>query len=341
MPFSKGDVFAGIGNGRWNHFDASGTLLATLDDGHIGNVGGFEPAHATTGMCFDPAGDMYAMNFANNSMAKFDKAGSLVADAVGTFDSNPEACLVAGGNAIYASEVTGSGDILKLDLGGAEVARYDVGRSDWIDLAADGCTMLYTDEGRAIHRFDVCANAAMADFAVLPSGGLFALRILPDGTVLAAATSAVKQFDKSGTEIGSYTALGENKLFALNIDPDGTHFWTGGLIGSNIYKFAISPIGAPVLSFSPQVEAGGGTGLAGLAVFGEVVVSQATPSPAVATPSAAASPKPTPTPPPVDQPVTPGSDLSFVWLGLVALVVVVLVLLLLFTRRRRRRSTGQ
>jgi hypothetical protein len=123
VSFSAGDVFAGIGNGRWNHLSPTGALLATLYDGHIGNLGGFEPPHATTGMCFDPAGDMFAMNFANNSMSRFDRSGSLVADSIGTFNSNPESCLVAGGNTIYTSEVTGTGDILKLDLSGAEVAR--------------------------------------------------------------------------------------------------------------------------------------------------------------------------------------------------------------------------
>jgi hypothetical protein len=312
-PISTGDVFAGIGNGRWNHFDSDGTLLSTLDDGHIGNVGGFSPAHATSGMCFDPAGNMYAMNFSANSMSKFDNQGALLADSVGTFNANPESCLVAGGNTIYASEVTGTGDILKLDLAGTQLANYDVPRSDWIDLATDGCTMLYSDERLVIHRFDVCNNKAMTD---LTSGGgagrIYALRVLPDGTVLAAASSSVERFDMSGAAIASYTAPGEAGLFALNLDPDGAHFWTAGLSGNSIYKFNIESVGPPVKSFSPQIAAGGGTGLAAIAVFREPVASQAA---SVA---------------------TPANAFPVMLLLLLALLVLLAVVALVVLRKRRR-----
>ena len=87
--FAKGDVYAAIGNGRWNHFDANGNLLATLDDGQIGSGAG-SPAHATTGMCFDHDGNMYALNFSANIMSKFDTNGGLLAASVGTFDRQPE-----------------------------------------------------------------------------------------------------------------------------------------------------------------------------------------------------------------------------------------------------------
>lgn len=316
VPFSVGDVFAGIGNGRWNHFSPTGTLLATLDDGVVGTVGGFSPAHATTGMCFDPAGNMYGTNFAANSMSRFSNDGTLISASVGTFDAQPESCLVANGDTIFTSQVLGTGDILKLDLAGTQLAHYDVRRSDWIDLAADQCTMLYSDEGAAIHRFNVCTNAAMTDFV---TGGysFFALRILPDGTVLAASRSSVKHFDSSGAEIGTYTVSGESLLFALNLDPDGAHFWTGGLSGSNIYEFNITPVGPPVLSFSPQVAAGGGTGLAGLAVFGEILVSQAS------------------TPPPV-VPSVATVDSTVLGLGIIVLLVVVVLMLFLLARRKRR-----
>lgn len=33
VAFKLGDIFAGIGDGKFNHFDSSGVLLATLDDG--------------------------------------------------------------------------------------------------------------------------------------------------------------------------------------------------------------------------------------------------------------------------------------------------------------------
>ena len=124
VPFSKGDVFAGIGNGRWNHFDSSGTLLSTLDDGQIQLTSGFEPPHATAGVCFDPAGEMYGMNLDNNSVSKFSNDGTLLAATVGTFSQNPEACLIVDSNTMFTSQVRGTGGLLKLDLAGNPLAKY-------------------------------------------------------------------------------------------------------------------------------------------------------------------------------------------------------------------------
>ena len=275
-------------------------------------------------MCFDAAGNMYATNVRANSMSKFSIDGTLLAATIGTFNAQPESCLITDGNTMFTGEVAGTGDILKLDLSGARLASYDVPRSDWIDLAADGCTMFYTDEGGAIHRFNVCTNVPLRDFV---TGGprFYALRILPDGSVLAAATSAIKRFNPSGTEIASYTAAGENLFFALNLDPDGTHFWSGGLETGVIYKFDLTPVGPPVQRFSAQVAKSGGTELAGLAVFGELVASQPTLTPTV--PAATGEP-------------ADATGVPTPWfLGLALLALALAGVALLFLRRRRHSSS--
>jgi len=291
VQFNVGDVFGAIGNGRYNHFSPTGTLLETLND----TRGGFN----TTGMCFDPAGNMYGTNLSSNSMAKFSNTGTLLASTFGSFSANPESCLItAGGTVMYTSEVAGTGDILKLSLPtGTQLANYNVPRSDWIDLAADGCTMFYSDEGAAIHRFNVCTNTALTDFTTV-GPAFYALRILPNGDVLAAAQSSVKRFNSSGTEITpAYTASGEGFFFALNLDPDGTHFWSGGISSGTIYKFNLTPVGQPVLSFSSQISQGGGNQLAGVAVFGENIVSNPTPTPTgTVSPTATLTPTRTNTP---------------------------------------------
>src|SRR5205814_10009700 len=141
---------------------------------------------------------------------------------------------------------------------------------------------------RSIHRFNVCTNTALLDFTNV-GPAFYALRILPNGDVLAAAQASVKRFNSAGTEIlPAYTASGETFFFALNLDPDGTHFWSGGIITNQIYKFNLTPVGPPVLSFSSQVGTAGGTLLAGLAIFGENIVSNPTPTPTV--PGATATP---------------------------------------------------
>ena len=290
VPFTVGDVFAGVGRGKFNHFSPTGTLLETLDDTQA--VGSGEDA--TTGMCFDPAGNMYGTNLDKSTMSKFSNNGTLLAATFGTFNGGPESCLIINGNTMFTSEVFGTGDILKLNLSGTQLANYDVARSDWIDLASDQCTMFYSDEGPSIHRFNVCTNTALPNFTNA-GPAFYALRILPNGDVLAAAGASVKRFNSAGTEIlPAYTASGESTFFALNLDPDGTHFWSGGIGTGIIYKFNLTPVGPPVLSFSSQIGTAGGTILAGLAIFGENIVSNPTPTPtppgATATPTATRTP---------------------------------------------------
>ena len=315
VPFSVGDVFAGVGRGKFNHFSPTGTLLETLSDGQVVGSG----QDATTGMCFDPAGNMYGTNLNANSISKFSNNGTLLAATFGSFNSSPESCLIINGNTMFTSEVLGTGDILKLNLSGTQLANYNTPRSDWIDLAADQCTMFYSDEGPSIHRFNVCTNTALPDFTNA-GPAFYALRILPNGDVLAAAQGSVKRFNSAGTEIlPAYTASGETFFFALNLDPDGTHFWSGGITTNQIYKFNLTPVGPPVLSFSSQVGTAGGTLLAGLAIFGENI--QGNPTPTV-TPAGVptATPTATRTPTPAQAVLVP--TLSFPMLVLLGLALV-------------------
>ena len=85
VPFSVGDVFAGVGRGKFNHFSPTGTLLETLDDGQAVGAG----QDATTGMCFDPAGNLYGTNLDKNNMSKFSNNGTLLTAVFGTFNSGP------------------------------------------------------------------------------------------------------------------------------------------------------------------------------------------------------------------------------------------------------------
>ncbi len=209
----------------------------------------------------------------------------------------------------FVGEAGRTGDILKLDLADTQLANCDVpGHSDWIDLAADQCTMLYSDEGPAIHRFDVCTSKALTDF-VTGGGAFFALRILPDGTVLAASSASVKRFDSSGTP---------DRLLS--------HFWSGGIRTGTIYKFALMPVGPPVPSFSAQVANSGGTELAGLAVFGELIASQPTITPTA--PAATAEPI-------VSTPETVTPALLIPMLVLLGLVLAGGALMVIRTRWRR------
>ena len=277
VAFNPGDVFAAIGNGQVKHFTPTGTLVETLDD-TTGSV-------FTAGMCFDSAGNLFVTNFSADSVSKFNNTGGLVnANFISGITSAPESCVIDTAGNIYVGVADGDRDIRKYNAAGTLLAQFDVAPesrgSDWIDLAADQCTMFYTSEGSTIKRYDVCTNTQLADFASGLTGPIFAFRILPDGGVLVAETSQVQRLNSSGAVVSTYTDPGGTTLFALNRDPNGTQFWTGDLANGNIFRFNISPSAPPVSQFNAGIL----TALGGLAIFGELVVAQPTPTPTTGVP---------------------------------------------------------
>lgn len=272
VPYSLGDVFAGVGNGRVKHFDSSGTLLETLDT----TTG----SQHVAGMAFDGKGNLFVTNFTSNSMSKFDKAGTLVGGFGGQFDTAPESVVFDKNGNVYVGQADGLRQVRKLDAAGKLLATYspatDGRGTDWIDLAADQCTLFYTSEGRHVKRFDVCSNNQLPDFVELSAGTeAFALRIRPNGEVLVATHEEVHRLSSSGAVLQSYPKPPTEKstLFALNLDPNGTSFWTGGIESGNVYKINMAD-GTVERSFNVGILS---TQLAGLAVYGEIVVAQPTP----------------------------------------------------------------
>ena len=306
-PYVVGHVFAGVGNSQVKEFTPTGTLVQTLND--------TVSTTYTTGMCFDPAGNLYVTNFSSTSVSKFDNSGNLLSANFLTGLASPESCVIDAAGNIY---VGGPGQPIKKfsSSGGAATATYNVSAgSDWIDLAADQCTMFYDNEGSNISRFNVCTNTQLTNFNPAPlTGGHYALRILPGGGVIVAAGGGVQMLNSSGAVTSTYT--GDNFFFALNRDPDGTTFWSGGLNSGSIYRFNFSPVAPPITTFS----SGALTSLAGLAVFGELVISQPTP-----TPTGPPAFTPTPTSPPI-RVVVP--TLSFPMLGVLCAALAVAALLL-------------
>jgi hypothetical protein len=269
--FQVGDVFVATDQGgtvQWREPD--GTLHATLAT---------QPSTFTTGMAFDTSDNLYVTGFDGNVVSVLDNAGALTGSFGSGYNSNPESILFdAAGNA-YVGQALGTQDILKFDSAGNPLTSFNVATSglgsDWIDLAADQCTMFYTSEGTDVKRFDVCTNTQLADFA--PPGTLhgkaFALRLLhpaQGGGLLVADSQDIHRLDGSGAVVQTYDAPGENCWFALNLDPDSTSFWSADFCTSNVYKFDIAS-GAVLDSFNSGTPT---TTVFGLAVFGELLVSQ-------------------------------------------------------------------
>jgi hypothetical protein len=271
VPYVVGDVFAADSNGIIKHFSPTGLLLDTLNT----TSGSAEE----TGMCFGESGNLRSTNFTANNMTLFDNAGNVLTHPWGSgFSAGPESCVLNAAGDIYVGQANGGQDVLKFAPSGASLASYNVAvgprGSDWIDLAADQCTLYYTSEGPTIRRFDVCTNTQLTNFATnFTSTGsstvCYAMRIRPNGEVMVACTNRLYRLDALGTVIQTYPLpAGETSfVFAMNLDPDNETFWTAGFNSGNIYRINIDT-GAVITQFAA------GSAVKGLAIFGEITVAR-------------------------------------------------------------------
>ena len=276
-PYVKGDVFASVGSSTVDVFTPTGSLLCSLNDGTGSTF--------TTGSGFDSAGNFYVTNFSTGTVSKFNNSGTLVSGSF--FTPAPGASVeslvnVSVGPFAGSTFVGGAGAFInQYDTStGALIQTFTVaggngtGRTDWIDMALDGHTMLYDGEGSIIKSFDLSANTQNADFSTAPAFDVFALRVIPDGAdkgdVLAADSGHAILLDASGSIIKTYTLPGNGGGdFSLNLDPNGTDFWTGDDATGTLWEVNIST-GA----IDEQWTTGtGGNTLFGVSVFGEITSS--------------------------------------------------------------------
>jgi hypothetical protein len=287
VAYSKGDVFAGVGNGKINHYSPTGTFLEALDT----TTGVMSPPGNETGMCFDPTGKLYATDYDAVDMAKFNNVGGLTTYPFGPdFQYPPESCVVdeAGLN-IYVGTAELNNELFKLDTNGNALNDFflvrDQGGINWIDLNPNNqCQLYYTSEGTLVKRFDVCTDTQLPDFASgLPPGnaGCFGLRVRSNGEVLVACDQEIVRLNSSGAIIQSYNPGSAADFFTLALDPDGISFWVAAYGTGNIYKVNIAS-GSVGTNFTATPASG--AGLAGLAVYGDGAADPGYPRPKGASP---------------------------------------------------------
>jgi hypothetical protein len=276
--FQSGDIFAAVGDANLDgqaeifHYRADGTFVETLPLG--AGIGG-----RSTGMAFDESGYLLATGFDASKVVRFDNQGKNLGVLVGAGLSFPESIVFDGKGNFYVSSVLSPVGIKKFDPAGNLLAVFIPGtRVDWMDLAADQRTMLFTQERSPVLRVDVSSSERLGDFAA--TGGIsFALRMLADGRVLVANGENIKLFDSVGALIRTYDVAGEDLWFAVNINDDRTSFWSGSIQTGKLFKFDIVCGGVPDCTTYTQMIATGvpneqpTRALAGLAIYGEVTAS--------------------------------------------------------------------
>jgi hypothetical protein len=150
------------------------------------------------------------------------------------------------------------------------LANSTISGVDFIDLAADQCTIFYTSESYAVKKFNVCTNTQPNDFYADFSGPCYTVRIRPNGEIMVACATQVYRMATNGATLKTYTAssLGElSQLYGMTLDPDGTSFWVAGSSSGNgnIYRVDIAS-GTRLTTITAAV---GSSAVGGLAVVGE------------------------------------------------------------------------
>ncbi len=254
VPFDVGSVFASVGNGKVDVYTQTGTLITTLDT----TLGGY-----TTGSTFDQAGNFYVTAFEANKVSKFNSSGTLVNASWATGLGSAESIVFDKAGDAYIGNASAN-KILKVNSSGVAIKTYTVqSNTDWIDLAADQTTLIYSDESSTLRQWNVGTDTALPNFASI-AGSNYAKRIRPNGDLMVANSSGnVYRFDSAGVLKQTY-ATGIGGVFALNLDQSGTSFWTGATGGTTVEQIDIAS-GAILQKWNTK----GGT-LFGLSVLGEI-----------------------------------------------------------------------
>ena len=285
-----GTLMVSIGNGLVQEWDTSTvppTFVALLDTGKVS---------FTAGSVFDVAGNFFVTDFDAQAVSKFDPTAALIGDFGSGYNLDPESLIVNAASDLFVGQADGTHHILEFNPAGALISTFapaPEGRgTDWIDLASDQCTMFYTSEATHIKRFDICTNTQLPDFnpVPLPTAHGFANKIRANHEVIVANSdeappfgSEVTRLDATGNQIQHYTASSIEPLnatpdlFALTLDRDGKSFWTGD--GNNVFKVDIAT-GNVLTKFNVLtdcVKCGVATGVGGLAMKGQIQVSNPPP----------------------------------------------------------------
>jgi hypothetical protein len=270
--YTIGDVFVAVTGVGVNEYTANGTLVQTITGSGISS--GF-----LTGMAFQSDGSLLVTNFSStvNSVVQFDNSGTQTNATFVTGINSAESIAIDAAGHVYVSSVGGTGITEYNSTGGASIGTTIAGtRTDWIDLAKDQTTMLYSQEQAQLRSVTVGNNASDGIFSNAPTGGgVAAFRIIATGAfagdILVSQESSgnAELLSADGTTVlKTYTGGGTTSLdFALNLDPNGTSFWTMDIAG-HVAEFDIAT-GALLQSWN--AAAGGGD--YGLVVFGQQTAS--------------------------------------------------------------------
>jgi sugar lactone lactonase YvrE len=302
QPFAKGQVFLSTNDG----------MVFVLDPGTGKAVQVLSTASLATGfghgMTFDATGNLLIANdqgsvleftkqaagptfFGNGGCPCDSEAHSVVIDPFGnvivgedfiTTDQQPTLLQFAAG---AGPSGTPSGTFFP--------AFDTFSPAVWTEVLDSSDTVAYTEGTRTVKVFDLGEQVQHPDL-VANLHGAFALRELPDATILVADTDRIVRMDQTGNITQTYTIPSVSAFFQnLNLDPDGVTFWTNDELTGIVYRINIGSgsvtNGAGFNTTIGLTTLVGSRGIGGIAVFGQPASGGADLSISMTGPATAAS----------------------------------------------------
>src|SRR5438552_4397897 len=244
--FSSGNILVSLANGTVEVRGADGTLQSLISGPFTGEA---------KGIAIDSNGNLLVAydwpdDHANgNTIGIYSPDGTFAGTFGSAYNCQPLGVHVDAAGNVYVSERQCLGRILQFDSSGNLLQTFyvdaDYVGAWWMDLAPDGCTMYYTSDGQHIQRYNICSSTQLPNLNNLPLSnrayrGALGVRILPDGSVLAANHYNVQRLDSNGNVVGIYYGFPDNGLAAIALDPDGQTFWATDTAGSKLLHIDLS-----------------------------------------------------------------------------------------------------
>lgn len=232
-PFSYGDVFASVNNGKVLHYNSSGALLETLETG----LGGY-----TGGLAFDQSGNLYVANKSKNSVTRFEAADGHTANLFGSSLNlrKPEGLDFDKSGNLWVGSACCGGAVKKLDGNGDTLLTLNTGRkADWIRVSPDQNKLYYTEDvHNGIKTLDIASG--QHEQSLSSKYGFSSFQILSDGGIIAAHKGTIKKLDSLGKLVASFDVSGVDKWYSIALDTNGSSFWAGSYMNDKLYKFNIN-----------------------------------------------------------------------------------------------------
>ena len=277
--FQPGDLFLAQGLGIIQWRDSSGTFIRNINtrDGSANGSGSGMRHHPITG-------ELWITNF---NLPPNSPLGVRIIHTDGTpgnainisaYQRSPESIAFdKKGNAFVGGP---NGELVKINSAGTTILDHYAlpceltgNGPDWVEMDCNDSIIYYTSERPRIKRYNVVTHTQLPDLAFFPSlvGWFFAMRLLPDSTLLAVGgDNIVFRINRNGDSIKSYKTTNPCGLFSVAGSKDGKSIWVGGgAFNGPIYKIDIAT--GAVQNYFLADPINQGVNIHGIAVYGDAL----------------------------------------------------------------------